>query len=157
MTINLLCVGKTSQPFLIDAIQEYVERINRMIPLKLVIIPQPKNAAKLPPDKLKSAEADLILQRIKPDEPLFILDERGKQLSSTEFAEFFKKQTLSSSKSISLLIGGAFGFDQRIYARAHSMLSCSRMTFSHQLIRLILLEQIYRAFTIIKNIPYHHS
>lgn len=125
-----------------------------MTDFQTVIIPDVKN---LTGSQLLQREAKLVLEKLKPEDHLILLDERGKSFSSVEFARMIEDKQMQGIKKIVFLIGGAYGFDQSLYDRANGMLSLSRMTFSHQLIRLIFLEQLYRAHTIIKGLPYHHE
>lgn len=156
MIVKVLSIGKTKGNYLIDGLKDYQKRLPHYTNFEWVEIPDIKQAAKLPKDELKKREADEFQKRIKPNDFVILLDEKGKSLSSESFAQFIAKHQLMSTSTLVFVIGGAFGFDQSMYERSNIKLQLSSMTFSHQLIRLILLEQLYRAFTIIKGEPYHN-
>ncbi len=157
MKITLLVVGKTNQAWLEEAIAEYVKRLKRYISFEMKVIPDVKNAKSLSEDQLKSKEGELLLASLSEGEELFLFDERGATFSSQEFSVFLEKKMLSSLKSLVFVVGGAYGFSQEVYGRAAGTISLSRMTFSHQMVRVLIVEQLYRAFTILKGEPYHHS
>ncbi len=157
MKIKLLQIGKTQQGYLVQGIEFYEQRIKNYLPFSIETIPSLKQAASLSADQLKLKEGELILSKIKPDDRLILLDERGKSYPSTGFADFIQGQMNQGQKQLVFVIGGAFGFSEAVYRKAAHQLSLSDMTFSHQLIRLLFLEQMYRAMTILNNHPYHHE
>lgn len=157
MKVETWCIGKTADDYLRDGIARYAKRLPHYLPFELDILPDVKNAGKLTPEQLKAKEGDLVLARLKPQDGLFLLDERGKQFGSEELAHWLDGQLQMPYRRLIFLVGGAFGFDEAVYARANGQLSLSRMTFSHQMIRLFWLEQLYRAMTILKNEPYHNN
>lgn len=154
MKIELWLIGK-SMPYIDDAFNMYRDRLKRYLPFEVVIIPDVKK--KLAPQALKQAEGKVILDRLQPTDHLVLLDERGKAKSSEAFAKDIEALMLTGKKRIIYLVGGAYGFDDSVYQRSNDLLSLSKMTFSHQIIRTIFMEQLYRAFTIINNEPYHHA
>ncbi|MEX1188519.1 MAG: 23S rRNA (pseudouridine(1915)-N(3))-methyltransferase RlmH [Bacteroidia bacterium] len=157
MKIRLIQIGKTSEKYLIEGISSYEKRIQGFASFQSETIPTLKNAGSLSPQMVKQKEGDLILSKIRPDEFIILLDERGKEFSSRAFAEFMQQQMNLSTKQVSFVIGGAFGFSEEVYLRSNYKLSMSKMTYSHQLIRLIFAEQIYRCYSIINNHPYHND
>jgi len=156
MKLKLIWIGKTKDAYIKEANNEYIKRLKRFVQLEIIYIPDLKNAKKLNPKEIKQQETQLILQKATTN-PIILLDEKGKQFSSTEFAAYLQKFQSQSTKEIQFVIGGAYGFSQDIYHKANAKLSLSKMTFSHQLIRPIFLEQLYRAYTIINNHPYHNE
>lgn len=157
MKINLLVIGKTDAVYLIDAINEYKRRLEHYIPFELQIIPDIKNSKNLSEDQQKEKEGELILKNVQSGDYLVLLDERGKEFSSIQFASYIEKKTHIVSKRLIFVIGGPYGFSNNVYNRASEKLSISKMTFSHQMIRMIFVEQLYRAMTILNNEPYHHE
>ena len=157
MKIILLTVGKTTNAHLIKLQEEYQNRLKFYIPFELIVIPELKNTKSLSITEQQEKEADLILKQIELNDKVVLLDEKGKQFTSVGFSEFISKKMLSSIKRTFFVVGGPYGFSDRIYQRANSLLSLSSMTFSHQMIRLIFVEQLYRAMTILKGEPYHHD
>lgn len=157
MKINLLVVAKTQSSYLIEGEQEYLKRLTKYCSMEYTVIQPPKNAAKLQMLDLKKEEGKLFLTKIQNADFVVLLDEAGKQLSSVEFAAFLEKTFLRSPKRIVFIVGGAYGFSDEVYARADAKLSLSRMTFSHQMVRMIFLEQLYRAYSIMNKEPYHHD
>lgn len=155
MKIEIWWIGKTFQDFTQKGYTEFLKRIQKFTSVSVVEIPELKGQtqAKI----IKSLEAEKILAKLKPDDILILLDEKGKRLSSTGFARYIQQKDNQSVKKLVFLIGGAFGFDEKVYERANEKISLSDMTFSHQLIRLIFMEQLYRAYTIIHNFPYHNE
>ena len=156
MKTTLLVVGKTNDARLISLIDDYVQRLKHYVPFELVVVPDIKNAKSLSEEQLKSAEGEAILSRLSTSSDVFLLDEHGKEFRSIEYAEWLQKR-MTSGKDLTLVIGGAYGFSKDVYARADGKISLSQMTFSHQMIRLMAIEQIYRAMTILRNEPYHHE
>lgn len=150
-------LGKTKSDHLNAGIREYEKRLSRYTRIDPVILPTPKHASKLSPAELKEAEADIISSRLKNPDYLILLDERGKTMDSRGFAALLEKRFQHSGQQTIFLIGGAYGFADRIYERANQKLSLSQMTFSHQLIRLIFWEQLYRGISIIHGLPYHND
>jgi len=157
MKITLILVGKTTDKPVEVGMDKYVKRIQRYLPFQLDIIPALKNAKKMSEAEIKQKEGDLILNKITTTDHIVLLDEKGKEYTSVLFSSFIKKKMVHGMKSLVFVIGGAYGFSDTVYSRAQSKLALSQMTFSHQLIRLIFLEQLYRSFTIINNEPYHHE
>ncbi len=157
MQITLMAIGKTDSKQLEQLIAVYEKRLKHYIRFEINIIPDLKNRKTLSEDLQKEKEGDLILNQIKPSDTLLLLDEKGKQYSSLEFANFLQKKMNSGIKNLVFLIGGPYGFSKAVYQRANGQLSLSKMTFSHQMVRLFVVEQLYRGFTILKNEPYHHQ
>ena len=157
MKITLLTVGKTDKDWVRQGMDIYVSRLKNYIPFSVVEIPELKNVSALTKDQIKVREGELILKNIKPADDLILLDERGKEYSSVEFAKVIQDKISYVGKDMVYVIGGAYGFSDAVYQRANSKISLSRMTFSHQMVRAIFVEQIYRAFTIMKGEPYHHE
>jgi 23S rRNA (pseudouridine1915-N3)-methyltransferase len=156
MKLTLLMIGKTRENYLKEGIGEYVKRLSRYAPFNLVLVPDVKLSAKAGKEKVKQAEGQAFMQRIKGTDFVVLLDEKGKDLSSVELAGYLQ-QLEGRTAHVVFIIGGAYGFSGDIYKRSDASLSLSRMTFSHQMVRLIFLEQLYRAFTIQRGEPYHHS
>ncbi len=155
MKISLLVIGKTTDGRLVSLIDDYRQRLSHYVPFELVVLPDIKNAKSLTQDQLKAAEGEAILAKVGTTE-VILLDEHGAEYRSVEFAEWLQKK-MGSGRDLSLVIGGAYGFSPAVYQRANGKLSLSQMTFSHQMIRLMAIEQIYRAMTILRNEPYHHE
>ena len=155
MKIALLFVGKTESGYLPAAIAMYVTRLSRYVSVEVKVTPEPKNAGSLSEQEQKKREGELILAAAGEGE-LLLLDERGKELSSVEFAHFLSQKMQGAAKRLTFVAGGAYGFSEAVYARADGQIALSRMTFSHQMVRLIFVEQLYRAFTIMSGAPYHH-
>ena len=156
MKIQLLLTGKTTDARLASLIDDYQQRLKHYVPFELVVIPDIKNAKSLSQDQLKTAEGEAILSRLTPAMDVLLLDEHGREFRSIEYADFLQKK-MTSGKDLALVIGGAYGFSEAVYQRANGKISLSQMTFSHQMIRLIAIEQLYRAMTILRNEPYHHE
>ncbi len=156
MTITLLVVGKTTDPRLQSLIEDYQQRLKHYVPFEFVVVPDIKNAKSLSEEQLKAAEGEAILARLTPSMEVVLLDEHGREYRSIEYAEWWQKK-MSAGRDLMLVIGGAYGFSKEVYARADGKLSLSQMTFSHQMIRLMAIEQIYRAMTILRGEPYHHE
>jgi len=149
-------VGKSSEDWLQEGIDDYLKRLKHYVFLTVEIITSPKNIPKNDVEKLKEMEGEAILSKIAPSDEVFLLDERGPMYTSVEFADFLQKKMTASVKNLVIVIGGAYGFSDKMYKRANGMISFSKMTFSHQMIRLFLCEQVYRAFTILRGEAYHH-
>ena len=156
MTIKLIAIGKTDSVFLQDLIKEYENRLKHYIKFELDIIADIKNVKNLSETQQKEKEGGLILKKLNATDVLILLDENGKQFGSVEFSDYLQKKMNSGIKQLVLVIGGPYGFSDAIYTKAQAKISLSKMTFSHQMVRLFLVEQLYRAFTILKNEPYHH-
>ena len=157
MKITFLTVGKTEDAYLKDGIEKYVKRLKHYTKLSIVDIDELKNTKALTQEQQKSREAELILKKITPQDHVILLDEKGMELTSEKFAAYIDKKAIASVSNMVFVVGGPYGFDQSVYNRANDKLSLSAMTFSHQMVRLFFIEQLYRAFTIIKGEPYHHS
>ena len=158
MKLAILWVGKTSTDYINKAIDTYVQRIGHYMPIEIIEVPDVKNAKNMDTAQLRQKEGELIIKQLRPDDYIVFLDDKGKQMSSTEFAYWIDKTNMNSSiKRLVFVIGGAYGFSLDAYKQAKSFLSISKMTFSHQIIRPILVEQIYRAMTILRGEPYHHE
>ena len=157
MKISLLTVGKTDKKWVKDGIDIYMSRLKHYISFSLIEIPELKNVASLSKEQIKEKEAELILKNLRADDDLILLDERGQFMGSIEFSKFINNKITFNNKNIVFLIGGAYGFSESIYNRAGGKISLSKMTFSHQMVRVIFIEQLYRAFSIIKGEPYHHE
>ncbi len=157
MKIKLIVVGKTDEKCLEQLINKYYKRLHSFVSFEEIIIPDIKNAKKLSATEQKDKEAKLILNKIEKNDFVILLDEKGKEFTSVEFAGYLQKRMNSGLKNLLFIIGGPYGFSDEVYARANQKIALSKMTFSHQLIRLIFAEQLYRAFTIINHHPYHHE
>ena len=157
MKITLLTVGKTDKDWVKQGIDIYASRMKHYFPFSIVEIPELKNASSLSQEQIKAKEGELILKNIKPGDDVILLDERGREFSSMEFAKVLQDKISYTGKDIVFVIGGAYGFAEVVKQRSNSKISLSRMTFSHQMVRAIFLEQLYRAFTIMKGEPYHHD
>ena len=157
MKIWFWSVGKAHDNYVKEGITEFTKRISKYYPVEWTIIPVPKNAGMLSEMDLKKREGETILQWLKQDDYLIALDEHGKQFSSEGLSEFLQERASASTKNIIFLIGGAFGLDAAVLKRAQLKWSLSQLTFPHQLVRLILAEQVYRACTILQNEKYHHK
>ena len=157
MKIKLLAVGKTDDKNLQVLIENYQKRLRHYINFQLEIIPDIKNNKNLSATQQKEKEGELILKKISPTDQLILLDEKGILYSSKDFSAFIQKKMNSGLKQIVLVIGGPYGFSEAVYKKSHGKISFSKMTLSHQMIRLFAIEQLYRAFTILKNEPYHHE
>lgn len=156
MTIKLVCIGKTDKKELETLINLYSDRLQHYIKFELDIIPDLRKTKNLDENQQKSKEGDLILAGVQNSDFVILLDENGKQYSSETFSEYIQKRMNTGLKRLIFVIGGPYGFSQEVYNRADSKISLSKMTFSHQMVRLFFTEQLYRAFTILKNEPYHH-
>ena len=156
MRITLLTVGKTTDPRLASLIEDYRQRLTHYVPFELVVLPDLKNAKALSEEQVKAAEGEMILRALTPSMDVVLLDEHGKEMRSIEYADWLQKK-MSSGRDLTLIIGGPYGFSPAVYERANGKLSISQMTFSHQMIRIMAIEQIYRAMTILRGEPYHHE
>ncbi|MDE5570961.1 MAG: 23S rRNA (pseudouridine(1915)-N(3))-methyltransferase RlmH [Prevotella sp.] len=156
MKTLLIQVGKTVNKHFVAAINDYVERINHYMPFEVVTIPELKNTKNMTEEQQKQAEGDLIMRQLQPSDTVVLLDEHGHEYRSIEYARWLE-QKRNTARRLIFIIGGPYGFSPSVYARANEQVSLSRMTFSHQMIRLTFTEQVYRACTIIKGEPYHHE
>uniref|UniRef100_UPI004048E297 23S rRNA (pseudouridine(1915)-N(3))-methyltransferase RlmH n=1 Tax=Polaribacter sp. TaxID=1920175 RepID=UPI004048E297 len=157
MKIKLLAIGKTDDKDLQQLIDGYQKRLQHYIKFELDIIPDLKNMKNLSELQQKEKEGELILAKIQNTDDLVLLDDKGKQFTSIEFSDYLQKKMNTATKQLVLVIGGPYGFSGAVYKKATGKLSLSKMTFSHQMIRLFMVEQLYRGFTILKNEPYHHE
>jgi 23S rRNA (pseudouridine1915-N3)-methyltransferase len=156
MHITLLCIGKTGKGFLEEGEREYLKRLAHYVSVELCLLPDIKNAKNLSEEQIKVKEGQQFLDKIQVQDTVFLLDERGKQYDSVAFSGFIQEQFNRGGKHLYFLVGGPYGFSDAIYERANGKISLSKMTFSHQMIRLFFIEQLYRAMTILKGEPYHH-
>jgi 23S rRNA (pseudouridine1915-N3)-methyltransferase len=156
MTIKLLTIGKTDNKHLQMLIDDYTKRLSHYIKFEFDIIPDLKKVKNLTEAQQKQKEGELILSKISSSDALILLDENGKQYDSVAFSNYLQKHMNSGIKQLVFVIGGPYGFSEEVYAKAQGKISLSKMTFSHQMIRLFVVEQLYRGFTILKNEPYHH-
>ena len=154
MKIKLLIIGKTNEKYLAEGISVYASRLSHYLPFEIEIIPETKGKQDISVQKEK--EGEQILKRIKQGEHLVLLDEKGKMMTSVQFSNYIGQKMNTGNKALVFVIGGAFGFSEKVYRAANDAISLSSMTFSHQMVRLIFTEQLYRAMTILKNEPYHH-
>ena len=157
MKISFWSIGKANEAYIKQGVDEFTQRISRYFKVSWEIIPVPKNAGMMSEMDLKKKEGDMILEWLQKDDYLIALDEKGKQMGSEKLAKFIQARANESTRNIVFLIGGAFGIDQEVLKRANFTWSLSELTFPHQLVRLILAEQVYRACTILKNEKYHHK
>ena len=157
MNIELITIGKTSIGYVKEGMENYLKRLTHYIPFSIKEIPDLKNIAKLDKEQQKNAEGKKILESIQTGDFVVLLDERGKQYSSVDFAGFIQKSMSAGRRKMIFVVGGPFGFSQEVYSRADSLLSLSKMTFNHEMVRLFFTEQIYRAMTILNGEKYHHE
>lgn len=156
MKTELILVGKTANKHFVAGINDYMERISHYMPFSITVIPELKNTKSLSEDQQKEREGELIMKLIQPSDTVVLLDEHGQEFRSVEFAKWIEKMQQTVRRLV-FIIGGPYGFSNAVYDRANTKISLSRMTFSHQMVRLIFTEQLYRACTIIKGEPYHHE
>ncbi len=157
MKITLLSIGRTTDKYLLEGIDKYLQRLKHYVVFKTVELPELKNTKSLSQEQQKSKEAALILKNLNTADYLILLDEKGASLSSVDFSAFLNKKMVGGIQHLVFIIGGPYGFDSSIYNRADYQISLSKMTFSHQMVRLFFVEQLYRAYTILKGEPYHHQ
>ena len=157
MKIKFIVIGKTNRDFLVSGEKEFTKRLKHYCKFEEIIITDVKNEGKLTKEELKNKEGKLILNKLNSNEEIILLDNNGKSYSSKSLSKFIHQKMLTSAKSIVFIVGGAYGFSEEIYSIANRQLSLSKMTFSHQMVRLIFKEQLYRAFTIIRGEKYHHE
>lgn len=156
MKITIIAIGKTNDKSILRLMGEYQKRLKHYVRLEWLEIPDYKNRGKVTTEELKKMEGKSILSKLKPGDSLYLLDEKGKEFNSVQYSDFFIKKMNSGLKNLVLVIGGAYGFSDKVYQKSQGKIALSKMTFPHQLIRVFLLEQVYRGFTIIKGEPYHH-
>lgn len=156
MKITLLVVGKTTDTHIETLIQEYQKRLTHYLTFALQVIPELKNTKALTSEQQKQAEGEMIMKAVTSSADLILLDEHGKEFRSIEFADYVQKR-MSSGRDVVFVVGGPYGFSEAVYQRANGKISLSKMTFSHQMVRLFFVEQLYRAMTILKGEPYHHE
>ncbi len=157
MKIILLLVGKTEFLWLRGGIELYEERLKHYVSYQRVEIPELKTVGNLSQQQIKEREGEAIMKFLKQNDELILMDERGEEFTSEKFASYIEKKSIHGIKNVVFVIGGAYGFSEELYKRANEKISLSKMTFSHQMVRVIFLEQLYRAYTIIKGEPYHHK
>ncbi|MEM8506862.1 MAG: 23S rRNA (pseudouridine(1915)-N(3))-methyltransferase RlmH [Bacteroidota bacterium] len=157
MTIKLLAIGKTDSAELRVLFKTYENRLKRYVPFEFEMLPDLKNRKVLTKEVQKEKEGQLLLQQIKPSDLVVVLDEKGNQFTSKAFSNYLQKRMNSGIKNLVFVIGGPYGFSPAVYERCNDQISLSKMTFSHQMIRLFAVEQLYRAYTILRNEPYHHE
>ncbi len=157
MKVCLLVIGKTDASCIREGIAEYEKRLTRYIPYEMKVLPDVKNAKNLTENLQKEREGEMLLEQFQAGDFIVLLDERGQQYSSVEFSRFMAQKIIGSIKRLVFIVGGPYGFSEEVYRRANDRISLSKMTFSHQMVRMIFVEQIYRAMTILKGEPYHHE
>ncbi len=157
MKILLLTIGNTDNKYIKEGIDDYIKRLSFYIPFETRVIPDLKNRNALSVDLQKEKEGQLIMNQVQTGDYLILLDERGTEFTSVEFSKWIEKRMIAGIRQIVFIIGGPYGFSKLIYQRSDFKISLSQLTFSHQMVRLIFVEQVYRAMTIIKNEPYHHE
>ncbi|MFD1551790.1 23S rRNA (pseudouridine(1915)-N(3))-methyltransferase RlmH [Putridiphycobacter roseus] len=157
MKIKLITISKTNKKFLIEGESEYQKRLKRYVKLDRIEIPDIKNAKSLSKAEIKLKEGEIILSKIDAADLVVLLDDKGVEFTSMKFAKWIQNKRNLSVKNAVFVVGGAYGFSDAVYARANEKMSLSKLTFSHQMVRMIFLEQLYRAFTILNNEPYHHE
>jgi len=157
MKISLICIGKTDEKFIQEGIDKYLKRLKHYISFQLLVLPDVKNVKNLSESQQKEKEGELLFKQLSTQDFVILLDERGKEIRSVEFARYFERKMLASTQHMVFLIGGPYGFSDEIIQRANDKISLSKLTFSHQMVRLFFVEQVYRAFSILKGEPYHHE
>lgn len=157
MKILLIVVGKTDQKWLTEGISQYVERLTHFCQFEMQVIPDIRNTKNMDQNVQKQHEGELILNLLQPSDDVWLLDDKGREMTSAETARWLEKRMSQSTKRLVFIIGGPYGFSPDVYDRVPGRLSLSKMTFSHQMVRLIFVEQLYRAFAILNNLPYHHE
>ncbi|MGV3685470.1 MAG: 23S rRNA (pseudouridine(1915)-N(3))-methyltransferase RlmH [Daejeonella sp.] len=157
MKITLLTIGKTEDKYLTEGIGIYLKRLKHYINFSILEIPDLKNTKSLSTEQQKSKEAELIFKNINSTDHVILLDEKGQELTSKQYSAFLNKKMIGGQQHLVFIVGGPYGFSKDVYERSNEKISLSRMTFSHQMIRLFFTEQLYRAFTILKGEPYHHD
>lgn len=156
MKVLFWVIGKTNEKYLSAGIDIYVRRLGHYLPFSMEILPDVRQAKHLSPEQLKQKEGDYLLGKLRNDDLLILLDEKGKSFDSVDFAAYLDRQLQMPYRRLIFQVGGAYGFSEAVYERANARLALSKMTFSHQMVRLFFLEQLYRAMTILRNEPYHN-
>lgn len=156
MKFVLTAIGKTSESYLREGIDKYVSRLAHYVPFELRILPDVK-AKGLTESRQKQLEGEMLLSQLRPGDVMVLLDERGKEFTSRSFADYLHNKMVNVAQNVFFVIGGPYGFSEEVYARANDKISLSKMTFSHEMVRLFMVEQIYRAMTILRGEPYHHD
>lgn len=157
MTIDLILIGKTDSEEIASLVSDYSKRINRFVKFSVTILPDVRSSRKLPENVQRQSEGDMILRQLSPQDTVILLDEKGSEMRSVEFASWIGGKLAGTGRRLCFVVGGPYGFSKEVYERADGMVSLSRMTFSHQIIRAIFAEQLYRALSIINHTPYHHE
>lgn len=157
MNIKLIVVGKTNQSYVEEGVKEYFSRLKHYISFEIIVVPDVKGAKNLSSSTLKDKEAENIIKYLNNQDTVVLLDEHGQEFRSKEFAQYLQKKMNQGTKTLVFVVGGAFGFSDKMYSLTSEKISISKMTFSHQMIRLLFTEQLYRAFTILHNEPYHNE
>ena len=157
MKITFLLNGKTEDDYVVKGFSVYEQRLKHYVPFETIIIPALKNTKALSIEQQKQKEGELVLKQVQNSDKVILLDENGKEYNSVDFSGFIQQQMNSGIKNLVFVVGGPYGFSNEIYKRANEKISLSKMTFSHQMVRLFFVEQLYRAMTILKNEPYHHT
>lgn len=157
MNIKLLVVGKTDEKYLQEGIEVYVKRLKHYVNFELTVIPALKDQKGASPEEIKSREAALILKQLEKSDRIVLLDEHGMEHTSVGFSQYLQKQMNAGVRNLTFVVGGAFGFAPEVYAAANDKVSLSKLTFNHQMVRFFFVEQLYRAFTILRNEPYHNE
>ena len=157
MKIALVWIGKTVAPYLVEAVNDYVKRVRFYTLFEVVEVPGLKNTKALSVAQQRDKEGELLLKTIEPTDVVVLLDDKGRQMTSVEFAAWVEKHKQASARRLVFVVGGAYGFSRAVYDRANALLSLSKMTYSHQMVRLVFVEQLYRAHTITAGEPYHHE
>lgn len=157
MTIKLITIGRTDQAYLQQGIHEYIGRIMHFANISVVELPNVRQTKNMKPNEVCRREGEVLQRELSKSDVIILLDEKGKQYNSREMASWFNKVMVSGPREISFVCGGAYGFSEDIYKLAHYLISLSKLTFTHQMVRLIFLEQLYRCFTMLKGIPYHND
>lgn len=157
MKITLICIGKTDDKFIQEGIAKYVTRLKHYISFNIIVVPDVKNVKNMSQQQQMDKESDLFLKQISNQDFVVLLDEKGKEFRSVDFSDYLSKKMVAGVTHMVFLIGGPYGFDEKMRTRANYLISLSKMTFSHQMVRLFFAEQVYRAFSIMKGEPYHHE
>lgn len=157
MKIELLVIGATQSKYLVEGIKNYVGRLDHYVPFSMTVLRDIKSSKTLSETRQKELEGQMMLTALQPGDMVVLLDERGREFTSREFASFIDKQMVAGRRRLLFIVGGPYGFSEEVYARADAKISLSRMTFSHEMVRLFFVEQLYRAMTILKGEPYHHD
>lgn len=157
MKINLVVIGKTDDKYIVEGLKKYGDRLKHYISFEYRELPDVKKGKNFSQEQQKKLEGEALINSIRPGDFVVLLDEKGKMLSSREFASFIEKRMISGTRRLLFFIGGPYGFSEDVHKKINEKLSLSKMTFSHQLVRLVFFEQLYRAMTILKNEPYHHD